>query len=229
MIPIARPGAAAAVLVACAASVGCQPSVNTVQVTVDAYISAVSLGDTARTMVLSARYQRDLLHTPAQDVPALQKHYRDLIESGYMLWDRAKATGEIELDELGISLIRAIGLGKQGGVAIPLRTRFEQDNMRSIVTTRAMTNYERIHWARIPTGGRMYLLGVPFGKVINFATGYDDPSQFKLLDTVDLEWSLERISAAGSPPGVPGHWYIDAIKVLPDTATSWSPPAVTTR
>ena len=212
--------ASAAVLVSACSS----PSVNILQVTVEAYISAVSLGDVSRVMSLSAPCQKDLMAAGSPErVRAIEKEYRGRIESGSMLWDQAKAAGQLSLDPLGITLILGVGLGKEGAAAMPLGTRFEPDGSRAVVTTRAITNYEGIAWDSIPMGGRMYLLGVPFGKVVNFATGYDDPSTLQLLATVDLRWTLVTIPGLERPAGAPGDWYIEKVEPLPETATSWSP------
>ena len=203
----------------------CSPSVNTLYVTIESYISAVSLNDVARVLAMSAPYQRERAAAPAGAAgQALAKRYQDMIESGYMQWETAKYKGEIAPDPLGVSLIRAIGLGKEGAASQPLGVRFEQGNTRAIVTERAITNYDSIRWGSLPTGGRMYLLGYPFGKVVNFATGYDDPSVLALLATVDMEWTLVTIPGLERPEGAPSDWYVERIDVLGDTATSWSPP-----
>ena len=216
--------ATAALVVAVAAASSCRPSVNTLQVTVEAYISAVSLGDFARIMDLSAPYQREAASTVDEAaLQALRSRFRGTVEVGYMRWDQAKSTGELQLDELGVALIRGIGLGKEGAAAMPLRVRFEADNTRGIVTTRAITNYEGIPWGRIPSG-RMYLMGTPFGRVINFAVGYDDPSVFELLATVDLEWTLVRLTDIRQPVRTPGDWFVEGVRPLPGTETAWSPP-----
>jgi len=94
-----------------------------------------------------------------------------------------------------------------------------------VVTCRALTNYDSIHWGSIPSGGRMYLLGHPFGKVVNFATGYDDPTGLKLLATVDIEWTLVTIPGLDRPQGAPSDWFVEKVEALPATATAWSPPA----
>jgi len=223
---IAGAGPACLILVAAlVAQSGCAPSVNTLQVTVEAYISAVSLGDVARILALSAPYQRDLAAaaTP-EEKDAVAKRYRGLIEQGYMLWDQSKSTGELAPGPLGVTLIRATGLGKEGAAAMPLGVRMEADNTRAVVSTRVLTNYGGIHWQSIPTGGRMYLMGYPFGRVVNFATGYDDPSTLDLLATVSVEWTLVRIPDVGRSSGASTDWFVEQVTPLPDTATSWSPP-----
>lgn len=209
-----------------AAAAGCSPSVNTAQVTVEAYISAVSLGDVSRILALSAPYNRELLEvgTPVEKA-ALEKRYRDRIEQGYLLWDVAKSTGELAPDPLGIAVIRSIGLGKEGAAALPMSVRFEEEGSRAVVRTRALTNYGGIQWARVPAGGRMYLMGMPFGRVVNFATGFDDPSLLELLATVELDWTLIEIEGAPRQPGAPGDWFVAKVEPLPETATAWSPPS----
>ena len=207
--------------IAALATAACSPSVNTLQVTVDAYISAVSLNDVGRILDLSAPYQRALKEAPDQEA-AIARDFRGRIEDGYMRWEGARATGQLELDPMGIAIIRGIGLGKEGAAALPLNVRFEDGNMRGIVTTRALTNYKSIRWNSIPTGGRIYLMGFPFGKVINFATGYDDPSGFELLDTVDLEWTLTRLAGVRTQ-GAPGDWFVESVEPVEGTATSWRP------
>lgn len=203
----------------------CTPSVNTLQVTVDAYISAVSLSDVGRILDLLAPYQRALREESPDRAEAIAKEFRGRIEDGFMRWEGARPTGKLELDPLGIAIIRGIGLGKEGAAALPLNVRFEDGNMRGIVTTRALTNYKSIRWDSIPTG-RIYLMGFPFGKVINFATGYDDPSGFELLDTVDLEWTLTRLAGVRTQ-GAPGDWFVESVEPVEGTATSWRPAAAT--
>ena len=215
--------AAVALMIVCL-TVSCAPSVNTLYVTIESYISAVSLNDVARVLAMSAPYQRERLSAAASDGEALAKRYQNMIESGYMQWETAKYKGEIAPDPLGVALIRSIGLGKEGAASQPLGVRFEQGNTRAVVRERAITNYDSIRWASLPTGGRMYLLGYPFGKVVNFATGYDDPSKLALLATVDMEWTLVTIPGLKRPEGAPSDWYVEKIDVLGDTATSWSPP-----
>lgn len=214
---------ALAALTCVLAAAGCSPSVNTLQVTVDAYISSVSLNDVARILDLSAPYQRALKEAPAEQAEAIAKDFRGRIEEGYMRWEGGRGTGQLELDPLGIALIRGIGLGKEGAAAIPLGVRFEADDMRGVVVTRAISNYRSIRWETIPAGGRIYLMGYPFGKIINFATGYDDPSGFELLDTVDLEWTLVRIPGLRTA-GAPSDWFVESAEPVEGTATKWRPP-----
>jgi len=223
--PRSRPAAPA--LTAALLLASCSPSPNTVYVTMEGYISAVSLNDIERILAISAPYQRELasVGTTPEGKTALDKRYREMIERGYMIWETAKSTGELAPDPLGIALIRAIGLGKEGAASFPLGVRFEQSNSRAVIGSRAITNYDRIVWDRIPTGGRMYLLAHPYGKVINFATGYDDPTQFTLLATVDLEWTLVRLPGVTRPEGAPSDWYVETVEAKPDTATPWKPPA----
>lgn len=208
----------------------CSPSVNTVNVTMETYISAVSLNDLHRILAASAPYQRELMTaaTP-EEKEAVGRRYRGLVEGGYMLWEQAKASRVLSPDPLGIALIRAIGLGKEGAAAFPLRVRFEAGNTRAVIASRAITNYERIDWGSLPTGGRMYLLGHPFGKVVNFAPGYDDMTKLELLATVDLEWTLVRISGLIRPEGAPSDWFVEKVEVRPESATSWSPPPAAAR
>jgi hypothetical protein len=196
----------------------------------ETYISAVSLNDLTRILASSAPYQRELMAaaTPKEKEEVGRK-YRDMIEGGYMRWEQAKATGELDPDPLGVTLIRAIGLGKEGGAAFPLRVRFEEANTRAIIESRAITNYERIDWQNLPSGGRMYLLGHPFGKVVNFAPGYDDLTRLTLLATVDLEWTLVRIPGLKRPELSPSDWFVEKVEVRPETATSWSPSTTAAR
>ena len=203
----------------------CAPSSNTIYVTAEAYISAVSLNDTERILAMSAPYQRELLTARTdEEREAIRDRFKDMIERGYILWNRAKAIGELEAEPLGITLIRSIGLGKEGAASMPLRVTFEDDNTRAILASRAITNYEGIQWSNIPVGGRMYLLGHPFPRVVNFATGFDDPSELNLLATVDLQWTLVRIAEAPRAPLAPSDWLIETIEADPETATAWSPP-----
>ncbi len=211
--------AAAAFLIA-----GCAPSVNQLQVTVEAYISAVSLNDVARVLDLSAPYQRALEAADPSQAEAIARAWRGRVEEGYMAWDGAKSTGTLVFDPLGIAIIQGIGLGKEGAAAAPLSARFAEGGMRGVVTTRALTNYRSIRWGSIPTGGRIYLMGMPFGRVVNFATGYDDPSGFELLETVDLEWTLARMPGRRTP-GAPFDWFVEGVVPIDGTATGWTPPA----
>lgn len=227
----AGPGAAGLVAAGLVAAVfssltltACAPGPNTVYVTMEAYISAVSLNDVSRILATSAPYQRELMSasTPEQQA-ALGKKYRDLIEGGYMLWESAKSAGQLSPDPLGVALIRAIGLGREGGAAFPVRVRFEDDNTRAIIESRAITNYDSIKWDRLPSGGRIFLMGYPFGKVVNYAPGYDDPYALQLLATVDIEWTMVRIPGLKRPAEAPSDWYVDKIEPKTASATAWSP------
>lgn len=216
-----RRGLTQAGLVLVLVATGCTPSFNPLQVTVDAYISAVSLSDTGRMMDLTAAYQRELLQAPDDEsVKELQKRYRGMCETAFMAWEAGRRTGALEFDDLGIALIRGIGLGKEGAAAVPLGIRFEAENTRGIVTTRAVTNYGAIAWEYIPASGRMYLMGMPFGSVVNFAPAADDITQLELLATVDVEWTLVSIPDA---PGSGAGWYVENVRALPGTAVGWSP------
>ncbi|HET6372473.1 MAG TPA: hypothetical protein VFG76_04150 [Candidatus Polarisedimenticolia bacterium] len=204
----------------------CAPSVNSANVAIETYISAVSLNDVERVLALSAPYQREILS--AQDAPAreaIRKRYEASIEQAYMSWEEAKRAGVLSTDPLGVAIIRAIGLGKEGAASMPMTVTFEDDNRRAIVTSRGITNYEGIRWASIPTGGRMYLLGYPFGKVVNYATGYEDPSNLQLLATVDLQWTLVTLPELDTGQKGSSGWYIETLQALPETATAWSPPS----
>ena len=110
----------AATVVVSLSLTACAPGSNTVYVTMETYISAVSLNDVSRILATTAPYQRELMSatTPEQEA-ALGKKYRDQIEGGYMLWEHAKSARELSPDPLGIALIRAIGLGREGGAAVP--------------------------------------------------------------------------------------------------------------
>ena len=206
--------------------VSCAPSANTLYVTMETYISAVSLNDVSRALASSAPYQRELNDAATSEEKAqVTKRYEGMMERGYMLWEQAKSMGEMAPDPMGVALIRGIGLGREGAAAMPIKVRFDAGNTRAVITSRAITNYDRIPWGNLPSGGRMYLLGYPFGKVVNFATGYDDPSTMKLLATVDLEWTLVTLAGVKRPDAAPSDWYVEKVEARPDTATSWSPPA----
>ena len=207
------------------ASPSCAPSANNIYVTAEAYISAVSLNDIERILAMSAPYQRELLGARTEaEREAVRDRIEDMIERGYILWDHGKATGALEHEPLGVTLIRGIGLGKEGAASVPLGVSFEDGNTRAILISRAVTNYEGIPWDNLPQGGRMYLLGHPYPSVVNFATGYDDPSQLDLLATVDLRWTLVRIEGAPRSPLAPSDWLVETVEALPETATAWSPP-----
>ncbi len=212
-------------MVAGNAITACAPAPNTLYVTTEAYISAVSLNDVERILALSAPFRAELLKasTP-EEAASVRRRYEGIIEQGYMMWEQAKYSGELEADRLGVTLIRAIGLGKEGAAALPMGVSFEADNTRALVRARAITNYEGIPWDSIPAGGRMYLLGHPFGEVINFATGFDDPTQFRFLATVDLEWTLVRIPGLERPELAPSDWLVEGLSARADTATAWSLP-----
>ncbi len=205
----------------------CSPSPSSLFVATESYITAVSLNDAARALAMSAPYQRELLaaSSPEQKA-AVGASYRGLIERGYLLWEEAKARGELSPDPLGVALIRAIGLGKEGAASLPLGVTFDDGAKRAVVSARAITNYDRITWENLPVGGRMYLMGYPFGRVVNFATGYDDPSRLQLLATVDLRWTLVRIPEVGRPEGAPGEWLVESVEAMEATATAWSPPPI---
>lgn len=190
----------------------------------ETYISAVSLNDVNRILATSAPYQRELMGAATiEQKAAVGKKYRDIIEGGYMLWENAKAARVIAPDPLGIALIRAIGLGREGGAAFPVRVRFESGNTRAIIESRAITNYDSIKWQALPTGGRIYLMGYPFGTVVNFAPGYDDPSGMKLLATVDIEWTMVQVPGLKRPAEAPSDWFVEKLEPKAETATSWSP------
>ena len=71
----------------------------------------------------------------------------------------------------------------------------------------------------------MYLLGHPFGKVVNFAPGFEDLTGLRLLATVDLEWTMVRIAGLKRPELAPSDWFVEKIEARPESATAWSPPA----
>lgn len=194
------------------------------QVAVDSYISAVSLNESTRILDMSAPFQRELMQATTPEARlAVEKKYRDAIERGYVLWEAAKGSGRLELDPMGVALIRAIGLGKEGAAAYPIGSKFLEGRQRAVVTTRAITNYEAIGWDSLPAGGRMYLLGMPFGTVVNFATGFDDPRALTLMATVDLQWTLVQMPGAGERATAPGPWLIESVEPLTGTATAWTP------
>jgi hypothetical protein len=224
--PGRRP-ARAVVLLGAGLLLSCSPAPNTLQVTVEAYISAVSLGDVGRILDICAPCQQELQAAAggAEARTAIEKKYRDEIERAFILWEQARSTGQLQLDPLGIALIRSIGLGKEGAAAMPVGVTFSENNTRGVVHTRALTNYDRIGWDVLPSGGRMYLMGHPFGRVVNFAPGYEDPSRLQLLATVDLEWSLVRLSAHPRPAGAPSDWYVEGVRPVAGTDTAWTPPA----
>lgn len=203
----------------------CGPSHNTLYVTIETYISAVSLNESTRILAILAPAQRELQAAAPDQRAAIEKKYRDLIEQGFILWETAKSAGRLEPDTLGIALIRGIGLGKEGAAALPLGVRMESGNTRAVVTSRAITNYDRIAWDALPTGGRMYLMGHPFGTVVNFAPGFDDAGRLALLATVDLQWSLVTLPGVARPEAAPSDWYVEKVEALPATGTSWSPPS----
>jgi hypothetical protein len=222
---VTRRGTAAALLAGAGLLLSCSPSPNTLQVTVDAYISAVSLGDVGRILDICASCQQELRAAGSPEArTAVEKEYRGRIERAFILWEQARSTGRIELDPLGISLIRSIGLGKEGAAAMPVGTTFSEADTRGVVRTRALTNYDRISWDALPSGGRLYLMGHPFGSVVNFAPGYEDPSELRLLATVDLEWTLLHLPGE-RPSGAPSDWYVQGVLPLEGTDTAWTPPA----
>jgi hypothetical protein len=112
-------------------------------------------------------------------------------------------------------------MGK-GAVSFPISARIEDGGAAARVRTRVVTNLETLHLDSLPDGVRIYLMGYPVGKLEMITVGFDELSNHRLLESVDIDWRLSKTAATADEPG---RWLIESIAADPSSSVEWKPKA----
>ena len=214
--------ALAAAIVAAASAVGCSSGAHqALYMTVERYLAAMQQRDDEGLAFLWAPYLREVQGLKPEEEKKKYAVFRSRIRKANMLYDLGKRDGVLSPDPLGVALFRALGLGK-GANSLPLAWSIEEGGATAHVRTRVVTNFETLHLESLPDGVRVYLMGYPFGKIEMVAVGFEKLSDHRLLESVDIDWTLSRAPTATSTPG---RWLIESLAVDPNSAVEWKPPA----
>jgi len=208
----ARLAGAAGALAAAVLLDGCSPAGYAIERTIEQYLGALQSGDRATVARLSARYHeavRGLEGPPAQQ--AYERFAAWLDERGEA-FEKAKRTGTVELAPDGIGLVRALGLGRGGYYQV--REVVREDGWAR-ARIEVQLGYHAVPFESFPVGTRLYLMGIPLGRVLAPVRG-DGPRRLKVLASVELECRLERIPEPSHPTG----WLVGGIEAVPGTARS---------
>jgi hypothetical protein len=202
-------------------STGCANPEDAVTMTVERYLSAVTQRDDEAMASLWAPFRRQIASmTPDEKKQALAA-FSARFRQAHKLYDEAKLEGALGPDDLGVTLFRALGMGK-GAVSFPISARIEDGGAAARVRTRVVTNLETLHLDSLPDGVRIYLMGYPVGKLEMITVGFDELSNHRLLESVDIDWRLSKTAATADEPG---RWLIESIAADPSSSVEWKPKA----
>lgn len=143
--------------------------------------------------------------------------FRREIDVAHAGFARAKETGQLPEDPLGVAMFRAMRLGK-GAFTIPLGAQVAEDGRTAVVRTRLNTNLDNLQLDSLPTGVLVYAAGYPFGRLERISVNYEEMADKAFLASVDIEWHLVR-----APEGMssPSGWLIESFRADPETAVMW--------
>lgn len=216
-----RVASAAAALLLAATLSACGNPERAVRITIERYLGAIQQRHHRAMAVLWAPYRRAVAGmSEAEEARALED-FRQRIDRANAEFETAKQTGSLTPDDLGIGMLRALGIGK-GAFAMPLGVQFLEAEGHTIAhaRTRILTNLDGLNLDDLPTGVRVYLMGYPFGHLETVAVGYEELKDESLLGSVEVSWSLVKADEAmPSPTG----WLIESLSPDPASAVRWEP------
>ena len=182
-------------------------------------MAAVMQRDDRMMSVLWASYRLETKGLPREEIEKRFAVFGGMIEAAGEGFEQAKTTGELPPDPLGVTLFRAMRLGK-GAFSVPLGVTMSDDGESAVVRTRLNSNLDNLQLDVLPTGVLVYVAGFPLGRLERISVNYEKIEDKAFLGAVDLEWRLRRApEGAGTPTG----WLIDSITADPDTAVMWEP------
>jgi len=189
--------------------------------TVERYLMAVVQRNDEGMASLWAPFRREAAFVTKEEYDKRLAVFSARVRQAHKLYDEAKLQGELGPDDLGVTMFRALGMGK-GAVSLPLSVRVEEGAAAARARTRVVTNLETLHLDALPDGVRIYLMGFPVGKLEMITVGFDEPEKHRLLESVDIEW---RLSKAVEATGPPASWWIESIAADPNSSVEWKPKA----
>lgn len=179
--------------------------------TLDFYVGAVQSSDAARLATFSAEYQDA---ARGLDPPAARAALDAFIlrtEARLAAYEAAKTTGQLELGPDGVGLIKGLVLGR--GVFFLLReVAVEGDRAR--VRMEVSTQYNYVPFENYAEGTRIFLMGMPLGRLLGPVRGERKGEKIEVLAQVDIEWQIEPALDPKHPTG----WVVRSVEAVPGTA-----------
>ena len=209
-----RLGRLAAATAAAALAASCGQSESGVRRTLDEYIRAVQGADGARLSRFSADFQDSARDLHGAQLHAALEQFTRHTEERLAAYEGAKKTGTLDLSADGVSLIKGLGLGR--GVFYMVRDVAPEEGSRDRVRARMEVNlaYDFVPFEDYQEGTIIYLMGMPFGRLLAPVRGKGKGGKLEVLAQVALDCRLERALDPEHPTG----WVVRSLEALPGSA-----------
>jgi hypothetical protein len=172
----------------------------------DKYIRGIQYED-ARSLVKHMGAFRAAAEGAApEDWPELERQYEARARERFAEYEEAKATEVLPLDEDGITLLKALAIGK--GVYYAFEEVHVEGEREALGTMVVNIDYSSHRFDAFPRGTRIFFMGDPLGTLRTVTVGEPGPG-VRVISRIRLEWRLVWF------PGrdvYPAGWSVESIR-----------------
>ena len=169
---------------------GCpDPKLEVITEQADEYIRGIQYADPPDVLRRLAAFRQEIASRPQSEWPEIRERYIDLVKSRFADYDSAKTSGEMAIHDDGISLIRALALGK--GIFYGFEEVRLRDGARAVGVMTAVPDYSPRRFELMPSRATVYLMGEPLGAIHAVTLGKDPEERtLRVVTHVAIEWNL---------------------------------------
>jgi hypothetical protein len=189
---------------------GCPETDWNARRTVERYLDAVQASDIVTLARYSAEYEdaaRGLEGPAAQEV---YERFAERVRVRLEAYEEAKRRGRLEPTPDGMALARGLGLAR--GAFYQIR-RVDAEDGRARLRLEVNLGYDQIPFERFPEGTRIYLMGLPVGRLLSRVRGEGAGDSVEVLGRLEIDCLLERAPAEDHPTG----WLVRSFAAAPGT------------
>lgn len=202
---------AACLLPAAALLVGCLETEWGVRRTLEAYLDAVHKADAETLARLSVEHLQMVSGKSPSEAKAASEEFAWRTAQRLSAYEAAKESGQLQIQADGIGLIKGLMLGR--GVFYQLRDLKREEN-RARARIEANLGYNFVPFENYAEGTRIFMMGMPVGRLIGPVRGQDVGRKIEVLARVALDVEFERAKEQDHPTG----WRVRAFTVVPGSA-----------
>jgi hypothetical protein len=187
---------------------GCPETDWNTRRTVERYLDAVQASDIVTLARYSAEYEdaaRGLEGPAAQEV---YERFAEGVRARLQDYEQAKRSGWLQPAPDGIALARGLGLAR--GAFYQIR-RVEAEDGRARLRLEVNLGYDQVPFGQFPPGTRVYLMGLPVGRLLSRVRGEGVGDSVEVLGRLEIDCLLERAPAPDHPTG----WLVRSFRVAP--------------
>jgi len=208
-----RPGrvCAACLLPAAVLLAGCLETEWGVRRTLEGYLDAVHKADAVSLSRLSVEHLQAVNGKSASEAKVASDEFAWRTSQRLATYEAAKESGQLQLGPDGVGLIKGLMLGR--GVFYQLRD-LKTDEDRARARIEVNLGYNFVPFENYAEGTRIFMMGVPVGRLIGPVRGQNAGEKVEVLARVDLDVEFERAKERNHPTG----WRVRAFMVVPGSA-----------